>query len=295
MQMLNWRTMEPFLTRPLFRLFALSWFLALSFAGAGTSFADQQRPIPDITTLMTQVQAHQRDLDKTRENYTFRERQTIRELDKNGKVKKVEQRESQVIFVNSHQVVQLVRKDGQALSSGDQAKEAERVKKEIERAEKTPPGEMLDDKSQVSVGRMLSIEKFTNPRRVQMDRRDVLVFDFAGDPDAKTHGIAENASKKLTGTIWIDEQDRQVRRLTATLHDNLRLGFGLFSLSKGSNFTFDQKLVNGELWLPTSASVHIEAHAVAFISYRADVEFVYDDYQRFHTDSQQQGGTPVSH
>jgi len=72
------------------------------------------------------------------------------------------------------------------------------------------------------------------------------------------------------------------------------MGFGLFALSKGSNFSFEQKLINGELWLPTSANVHIEAHAVAFIGYRANIQIVDDDYQRFHTDAQQKDGVTAT-
>jgi hypothetical protein len=262
-------------------------FLVTVIAGAH-SRADDARPIPDIRSLMTEVQAHQRDLDKTRENYTFRERQTITEVDKKGNPGKTEQREMQVFYVNAHQIERLVRKDGQPLSQSDQDKETGRIKKEVERAEKTPPGVLLDDRCQVSVGRLLSIETFSNPRRITMDNRSVLAFDFRGNPDAKTHGVSETASKKLAGTLWIDEQDRQVRRVEATLEDNFHLGFGIFSLSKGSRFTFDQKLVNNELWLPTSASIHIEAHAVAFLSYRANVQITYDQYQRFHTEASQQ-------
>ena len=247
--------------------------------------ADQAKAIPDITSLLHQVQVHQRELDKTRENYTYRERVTIRTLDRKGSVKKVEQRESQVFFVNSHQLERLVSKDGQPLSQQEQNHEAERVEKEVTRAEHTPPGEMMDDRSQVSVGRLLAIEQFSNPRRLAVDHRSVLAFDFAGDTSANTHGVAESASKHLAGTIWIDEQDRQVRRLQAVLKDTFHLSLGFFSLSKGSSFSFDQQLVNNELWLPTNASIHVEAHAVAFISYRADIEVIDDNYQRFHSEA----------
>jgi hypothetical protein len=270
--------------RPTFRRRQF-WVCLLLASVSGGAYADQGKPIPDIVSLMRQVQAHQRELDKTRESYTYREHQTINELDRYGHTKKVERRESQVFFVNSHQVERLVSKDGQPLDDADQAKENERVKKEIAKAQKTPPGEMVDENGQISVGRLLSIETFSNPRRIELDRRSVIAFDFAGNPAAITHGLAENASKNLVGTIWIDEQDRQVRKVQATLHDSFRAGFGLFSLTKGSSFSFDQKLVNNELWLPTSASVHIEAHAMAFIGYRADVQIVYDDYQRFHTEA----------
>ena len=96
--------------------------------------------------------------------------------------------------------------------------------------------------------------------------------------------------KKLSGTLWIDEKDREVRRMIARFDDNFHLGFGLFSVGKGSNFTFNQKLVNNELWLPTDAQGHLIAHAMGFIGYRADISLTDDQYQRFHTEAQQQPG-----
>ncbi len=267
--------------------------LAQLWAAAWLFAAPPPAPIPDIATLMHQVQQHQRDLDQTRENYAFREVQTIEELDKNGNVKKTETRELQVFFVHSHQIERLVARSGRPLSAEEEAKETERVNKEIEKAQKTPPGQLTDTKSQVSVGRLLAIEKFSNGRRVTLDNRTMLAFDFVGDPNAVTHGIAEEASKKLAGTIWIDEQDRQVRRVEARLDDNYHIGFGLFSLSKGSSFVFDQKLVNNELWLPTSATIHVEATAAAFLKYRANIRMVDDQYRKFHTDAEQQDGRPA--
>jgi len=169
----------------------------------------------------------QHKLDETRENYTYRQAIVTQELDKNGKVKKTESEEREVFFVNSHEIQRKVKKNGKELSTDDQKKEQDHVMKEIEKAQKTPPGQSPDHDT-VSVSRLLSIMKVSNPRREQMDNRSVITFDFTGDPHAKTHGIAENASKKLSGTLWVDEKDREVRRMIARFDDNFRLGFGLF-------------------------------------------------------------------
>jgi len=101
---------------------------------------------------------------------------------------------------------------------------------------------------------MLQIMKTSPARRATLDGRGMIFFDFTGDPHAKTNGLAEDASKKITGTVWVGEGDRQARRLIAVFHDNFSVGFGLAAVAKGSSFTFDQKLVNNELWLPTSTS-----------------------------------------
>jgi hypothetical protein len=269
------------------RLLAASLILCTGTLACVAQSSVRDQSIPDVPTLMKQVQEHQRKLDQTRENYTYREIIVTRELDKNGNLKKTESEENEIFFVNTHEIDRKVRKNGKELSPDEQKKEQERVLKEVDKAQKTPPGKSLD-KHEVSISQLLAIMKVSNPRREMLDGRRTLTFDFAGDPHAQTHGMAEDASKKLSGTVWIDEQDREVRRMIARFDDNFHLGFGLFSVGKGSNFTFDQKLVNNELWLPTSGQAHLVAHAIGFIAYRADISVTDDQYEIFHAEAQQQ-------
>ncbi len=226
--------------------------------------------LPPVPTLIQDVQAHQQQLDKTRESYTFREQQIMHELDKHGGVKKQETREYNVFFVNGHPIQRLVRKNGASLNPGEEAKETEHIKNKIDQAEHTPPGDLLNSKHTVSVSRMLVIEHFTNERRVTMDNRPMIALDFTGDRKAQTHGIAEDASKHLSGTVWIDEHDHEVRRVQATLDSPF------------------QKIINNEVWLPTGASIHIEARAALFLGYHVQVEIIDDQYRRFHTAAEQQ-------
>ncbi len=256
--------------------------LLLSLLSLGAAGANGQT-LPPIPTLLAQVQANQKQLDKTRETYTYREIQVLHMLDKRGTVKKEEKREYNVFFVNGHPIERLVRKDGGALSADEEAKETAHIQHKVETAEQTPPGDALNGRHQVSVARLLTIEHFTNERRVTMDNRPMIALDFAGDSRAQTHGIAEDASKHLAGTLWIDWQDLQVRRVEATLDSPFRLELGLVSLSQGSKFTFDQKLINNEVWLPTGASIHVEARAALFLSYHVQVNITDDQYRRFQT------------
>jgi hypothetical protein len=263
-----------------------SSFFLCAILCAVAAMAQAVTPLPDPATLLRQVREHQRLLDKTRENYTWRESVVIRRLDKNGSVKKTESEADYIFFVNTHEIRRRVEKDGKPLTPDEQKKEEDRVAKAIDKAEKTPPGESVD-KNTVSITQVLSIMKASSTRREVIDGRSAIAFDFDGDPHAKTHGIAEDASKKISGTVWVDEKDREVRRLIAHFDDNFHVGFGLFSVGKGSNFTFDQKLVNGELWLPVSAEAHVVAHAIGFIGYRADVNVIDANYQRFHASASQ--------
>jgi hypothetical protein len=252
-------------------------------------------PLPDVPTLLHQAQAHQAALEKTRENYTYVERTVITELNKDGSTKKTETEENEVFFVNSHEVERKVSKNGKELSPSEQDKETEHVKKEVEKAQKTPPGE-AENGDQISVGRLLAIMKYSPAHRETIDGRSTIVFDYTGDPHADTHGRAENAAKKLSGTVWIDERDLQVRRISAHLDGDFHVGFGLFTLVKGSSFAFEQKLVNGELWLPVSAHVHIVGKAMGLFGYRGEVQVEDGNYQRFHVEAEpQKAAAAVNH
>ena len=106
----------------------------------------------------------------------------------------------------------------------------------MERAEKTVPGVGLEGQ-EVSITRILDLMEERNPRRETYRGRPAIVFDFVGRKDAQTHGLAEDASKKLEGTIWIDEADRQVAHLDVHFDDNFKVGGGLVAtIDKGSNF-----------------------------------------------------------
>ncbi len=250
-------------------------------------------PIPDIPTLMNQVQAHQRQMDKVRENYTFREIMQTDDLDSSGHVKKTETEENEIFFVNSHHIERHVKKDGKDLTPEEQKKEQERVMKAVEKATKLEPGKSMEG-GEISVSRILEIVKVSNPRRISLNGRDTIAFDFVGDPHAKAHGIAEDASKKVAGTVWIDEKDREVARLDVHFDDNFHVGAGLVAtIQKGSSFQFEQAPINNELWLPTGGEAHLQARVLLVKGYRQNVRFKDSDYQRFHTDATQQAGATV--
>jgi hypothetical protein len=250
-------------------------------------------PLPDIRALMLQVQAHQRQLDKIRENYTFHEFVQTDDLDSNGNIKKTEIEESEIFYVNGHHIDRLVKKNGKDLTPDEQKKEQDRVAKQVDKASKLEPGKSLEG-GEISISRILDIMKASNPRRVSWNGRDTIAFDFVGDPHAQTHGIAEDASKKIAGTLWVDEKDLQVAHLTVHFDDNFHVGAGLVAtVQKGSSFEIDQALVNNELWLPSAGQAHLQARVLLVKGYRQSVSFKYSNYQRFHADATQQAGATV--
>jgi hypothetical protein len=243
------------------------------------SLAAQQpsnAPLPDMRQLLREVMEHQKQLDKVRENYTYSSFQTVQDVEASGQVKKTETSESEDFFVNGHVIERTVKKNGQPLSGHDLDKETERITKLVQKAEKTPPDQPLEGQT-ISISRVLEIMDLRNPRREKFRGRPTIIFDFIGRRDAKTHGLAEDASKKLQGTIWVDESGRQVAHMEVIFNDNFKVGGGLLaSIAKGSNFRFDQAPVNGEIWLPTGGEGTVQARILLLKNLRQ--HFVERDY-----------------
>jgi hypothetical protein len=247
----------------------------------------ENAPLPDAHKLVREVQEHQRQVDKIREAYTYTSQQTIQDIDAKGKVSKTESSENEDFFVNGHVIERTVKKNGQPLNDHDQQKETEKITKLVEKAEKTPPGQSLEG-PQVSISRILEIMDLGAPRRETYRGRPTIVFDFVGRKDAKAHGLAEQASKKLKGTIWIDESDRQVAHLEVIFDDNFHVGGGLLAnVQKGSNFRFDQAPVDGGMWLPTGGEGMVTARVLLLKNMRQHFSERVFDYKRFKVETQQ--------
>jgi len=251
-------------------------------------------PLPDIHQLLNEAQEHQKQLDAVRENYTYTSLQTTEEIDSKGQVSKTESAEYEKFFVNGHEIARQIKKDGKPLDEHAQQKETERVTKLAEKAQSMPRDKSLEGQS-ITVRRILEIADVSNPRREQYRGRSTIAFDFVGRKDAKTHGILEEIAKKLQGSIWIDEADRQVAHLDVRFDDNFHLAGGLVAnVQKGSNMHFDQAPVNGELWLPTGGEVNLQVRLLLVKGIRQHLVERDTDYKRFRVETQQNKDAKVT-
>ncbi len=270
-------------------LYQLAMCLAIALQG-------QTPPsIPDAAALLKEVQEHQRKTDAIRENYTFHEVVKTETLDSSGKVTETKTEESEVFFVGGHRIIRRVKNNGVELSAHDQAREQERGKKEIEGYAKAPHGTERGrggGRSRI-IGEILAVAKTSNPRRVSFRGRDTLVFDFEGDPKAKASGMDQSAAKKLAGTIWIDEADRQVARLEVHFYDNFHIGGGLLaSVQKGTSMNVDQSPLGDGLWMQVGSEDHLAVRVVVK-NLRLNVHLQDFDFRRFDIATAQQIGSPA--
>lgn len=248
-----------------------------------------EKPLPDIPTLMRQVEIHQRDADELRKRYTYRVLSIQRELDGKGNPKKTETEEREVLFLEGVQVTRLLKKDGKELSPKDQQKEEERIQKAVARAKERKAKADAKEKDTdangrdiITVSRILELGQFSNPRRILLDGRPTIVADYTGDPKAKTRNRGEEVIKDLIGTAYIDEQDQVLRRGEGRFAHSFKIGGGLVaSIREGSSFRFENTHVNSEIWLPRHVEGHGSIRVLLFMGFNGDVSADFSGYRRF--------------
>jgi hypothetical protein len=257
----------------------------------GTKLED--RPLPDIPTLMREVETNQRAAEKIEKDYLFRSAVTEQETDGHGGVKKTEAREYEVFWQNGVPVSRLLKKNGRELSAEEQKKENERIDKDAEKAkerrskadeegkESDPRGHEL-----MTASRVLELGSFTNPKRVQLGGRDTIVADYAGDPKAKTRTRFEDVVKDMMGTVWVDERDRVLVKAEGHFVNNFKIGVGLVAnIQKGTSFSAEWRKINDEVWLPARMEGQGSARALLFFGFNGRAEVVDSDYRKFKATS----------
>ena len=204
-------------------------FLALTTGIASQQNTAASRSLPDIKQLLADVRDNQKQIDSLKDQYSCTETEEIHELDKNGQVKKSMVSEYEVFYLGGRSIRRQVKKDGRPLSPGDQKKEDDRVEKRIREYEKKHREEEEDaagKKERVDISTFLRVSRFANPRRGEFREHAVVIFDFAPNPDYKPQNKTEDILHKLVGTMWVDDEARQVARLDAHLSDTFKLGGG---------------------------------------------------------------------
>ncbi|HXE06482.1 MAG TPA: hypothetical protein VN612_01215 [Acidobacteriaceae bacterium] len=269
-------------------------FLALTlFVRNAPAQAATDKPLPDIPSLLRDVEANQRKAEAVEKDYIYHSVLTEEHLDSRGNVKKRTTTEADHFWLNGVPVMRVVKKDGRPLSADELAKEDRKIDSEAAKArdrrahadssgkETGPHGE-----DEVTVSRLLELGKFTNPRRVQINGRDTIAVDFTGDPTAKTRNRLEDMIHDLAGTAWIDEQDHVLARTEGRFTNTFKVGFGLVAnIRQGTHFTAQWTKVNDEVWLLANAEGEGSARVLLFWNFDGRATVSDSDYRKFRATS----------
>lgn len=262
------------------------FILSTMLARAQTLDATSPAPLPDVPTLMRQVEAHQRASEALVKDYLYHSFATEQSEDSHGGVKKTETEESDIFYVSGIRIRRITKKNGKELSPDEQKKESERIDKEIVKAKEHQGKQSEEERDVVTVSRFLELGSFTRAHRVQLDGRDTIVVEFTGNPKAKTKTRFEGALREMKGTIWVDEQDRSLRKIQGHFVNPFKVGGGLLAdVKKDSSFEAEWTKVNGEVWLPSSAAGQGAIRVLLLLNFHGSLRVANSNYRKFKTTS----------
>ncbi|PYT00429.1 MAG: hypothetical protein DMF63_07630 [Acidobacteria bacterium] len=260
-------------------------------------------PMPDIPALLKDLQANEDKVEELLDTYSYMQRSTSRVIDKNGVLQDKESLTYQLSFYKGYRIRRLIEKNGKPLSDDEQKDEDKEAGKRVEEIEKQiakreSSGIPRDDESRrVSIAEVLRASKLSNPRRERFRGRDVIVFDFEPNPqfDYKNAKSMLKFFGKTAGAMWIDEKDKQVARLEATLSDSFNVGGGVVAkLKKGASFTLEQDRINDEIWLPSAADINLSVRVLLVKGIDLNQSIRSYDYRKFSTEVKDAKVDPVN-
>jgi hypothetical protein len=269
--------------------------MALGWVVPGGKAQEQnvEPPLPDIPSLMHEVEAHQKTAEAVQKDYLYHAADTVQQLDGHGRVKKAETAEYDIFWVDGVQVHKLTRKDGRELTADQQKKQDKEVDKEVtkareRRAKADAEGKTTDSNGyeEVTVSRLLELGSFSNARRVMLNGRKTIAVDYVGDPRAKTRNRLEDVIRDVAGTIWVDEDDRAISKLEGHFLDTFKIGAGLVvNIQKGTSFSMQQQKVNNEVWLPVEFDGKGAARVFLLFRFNGNFREIDSGYRKFKVTS----------
>ena len=233
---------------------------------AGSSSA-QSRPLPDEQTFFDETRENLARSMRVQNRYAYKERRTELHMNPFGRLGSG----GMVLYDvtpsadGSATYRRLLERDGEPVTDSEPERQQRRAR---------PRGRS-------AVEDAVAVLRFEMDRRERVGGRDAILVHFESRPDGRPTTREGRIAKLMKGTIWVDEEAREVMRAEATAMDDLSYGFGIIArLNEGTRFTLTREPVAGDIWLPTSIRLTGQGRAVLFRRLTIDHVIEWFDYRQ---------------
>jgi hypothetical protein len=257
----------------------------------------------DVEALLRDVSMNQDQLEQRFTEYSFQQKETDREIDSKGQLKKETVKVYEVYPIPHREpVMKLISENGVTLTGERAEKEQKRVEEEFAKAERDKDKNAQkveqrkaerqrkaekngDDGDDLGISQFLKVCEFVSPRRERFRDRDAVVFDFRPRTGFKPGNRQESLIAKLVGVVWIDPADKQVMRLEARLAEGFKMGGGLLvNLRPGAAVVMEQTRMVEGIWLPRMAQINLSVKVLLFGGGDYNQTIEWSDYKHFSGD-----------
>ncbi len=241
--------------------------LMLILTGASASrAAGQERPLPDEDAFFRNARENLARATRRQSSYAYKERRTELHMNPFGRLGSGVTLLYDVTPIDdgAATVRTLLERDGKPVPGANPERQERRVRTQRRSA--------MDD--------AVAVLTFAIERREQLNGRDTLVVRFEPRPGAKPSTREGRIANVMRGTIWVDEEAREVIRVEAVATDDLSFGLGVVArLNEGTRVSLTREAVAGGIWLPTSIRFMGQGRAMLFRKLTIDHVIEWFDYR----------------
>ncbi len=266
----------------------MRWLLILLAAAAAAQDA------PELAQIVERAFQQDRRNEELAKSYTYTERVEERKLDSRGAVKDIESKTFDVTFLYDEPYERLVARDGQPLQAKEAAKEQTKLDKEMDKR--------ANESDKAREKRLANKRKEEEERR-RMRAEIVQAFDFTLEGEEQRDGVPcwriradpkpgyEPGFKdarfltKLHGRFWIAKHDYGWVRAEAETIENASFGLFLLKLREGARMEFEQRELNGEVWMLDTFRLKFDAKIGLLKGLRREIEVGWSDFRKFEVES----------
>ena len=270
--------------------------------------AGQERPLPDYDAFMAEARQRLQADDVRQSGYVYVETRREQKLDASGRATKetVNVFESYPALPGEFRWQRQTVKDGKPLSAAELAKQdRERQEKVMEYARKL---EREPDKVRAAEQKKRDEERRETDQAVDDALRiydirmvgresiagyETIAFTFTPRNNAKPRTSEGKVMRHFAGKAWVSETEYELVRLEAEAIETASFGLGLLArVHKGSKASFERRKVNGEAWLPASATYTASARLFLLKRLRIGGTAEFSDYRKFAVETETKVRTP---
>lgn len=241
----------------------------------------------EIVRRSVEIDHHNFELAR---NYTAREREVNRELDKHGQVKSTHTKTFEITFLSGEPYSRLVEKDDRPLSEKERKKEEEKMDKfiakrrnesEEDRQKRQAKQEKERQEGRLFVRDVVNAYDFKLAGEETVDGHAAWVIDATPRRDFRPTQPHADILPKLQGRLWIEKDGYNWIKAEVETIDTISFGLFLARIHKGSRLVFEQTRVNGEVWLIRRVAVSASARLALVKNFSMEQENIFSDYRKF--------------
>jgi hypothetical protein len=248
------------------RLFAVPFVVSVLIS------AQSAPTLPDHDAFVRDTRANLARSQREQNRFAYRERRTELHTNPFGRLGSGGTVVYEVTPTEGGNIIlrKLVERDGKPVADG-----------QVQKTDLTQRAERRSKKS----GLEDSVEmlEFALNRRENVRGRSTIVVTFKPKLNAQPETSEGKIAKLFAGSVWVDEERREVVRIEATAIDDISIGLGLVArLNEGTRATLTREPIDGSIWLPTSIRFVGQGRALLFRRLNIDQRIDWFDYKRIN-------------